>query len=105
MAFTELYYRPALSIRSGVNRQIGSRSRSSAGRLVTYYDPELRDIAIVKLRAASPTEIAFWESIQESNGREEYAAYLEQYPTGSFSAVAKARQTSKLRRNFLPKKP
>ena len=40
---------------------------------------------------ASPTEIAFWELIQESTGREEYAAYLEQYPTGSFSAVAKAR--------------
>jgi adenylate cyclase len=40
---------------------------------------------------ASPTEIAFWESIQESTGREEYASYLEQYPTGSFSAVAKAR--------------
>jgi class 3 adenylate cyclase len=45
------------------------------------------------LDEATPTEIAFWESIQESTGSKEYAAYLKQYPEGRFSAVAKARWT------------
>ena len=45
------------------------------------------------LEEATPTEIAFWESIQESTGSEEYEAYLKQYPEGRFSAVANARLT------------
>jgi adenylate cyclase len=45
------------------------------------------------LDEATPTEISFWESIQESTGSEEYEAYLKQYPEGRFSAVAKARLT------------
>jgi adenylate cyclase len=47
------------------------------------------------LDEATPTEISFWESIQESTGSEEYEAYLKQYPEGRFSAVAKARLTDR----------
>jgi putative heme iron utilization protein len=36
-------------------------------------------------------ELAFWESIKESNDPVEFAAYLEQYPEGSFAALAEAR--------------
>ena len=36
-------------------------------------------------------EKAFWDSIQERGGSEEYLAYLRQYPNGRFVALAKAR--------------
>jgi len=37
-------------------------------------------------------ELAFWESIKESTDPAEFAAYLEQYPEGSFAALAEARR-------------
>jgi adenylate cyclase len=37
-------------------------------------------------------ELAFWESIKESADPAEFAAYLEQYPEGSFAALAEARR-------------
>lgn len=37
-------------------------------------------------------ELAFWESIEESPDPAEFAAYLEQYPEGSFAALAEARR-------------
>jgi adenylate cyclase len=39
-------------------------------------------------------ELAFWESINESTDPAEFAAYLEQYPEGSFAALAEARRQS-----------
>jgi tetratricopeptide (TPR) repeat protein len=36
-------------------------------------------------------ELAFWNSIMNSNNPADYEAYLEQYPTGSFAALAKNR--------------
>jgi hypothetical protein len=36
-------------------------------------------------------EKAFWESIQDKGGTEEYLAYLRQYPNGRFAALAKTR--------------
>jgi adenylate cyclase len=39
-------------------------------------------------------ELAFWESIKESTDPAEFAAYLEQYPEGSFAALAEARSQS-----------
>jgi adenylate cyclase len=40
------------------------------------------------------TELAFWESITDSDAAADYSAYLEQYPTGNFSALARARLTT-----------
>jgi adenylate cyclase len=37
-------------------------------------------------------ELAFWESIKESSEPSEFAAYLEQYPQGSFAGLAEARR-------------
>ena len=37
-------------------------------------------------------ELAFWESIKESSEPREFEAYLEQYPQGSFAALAEARR-------------
>jgi class 3 adenylate cyclase len=44
-----------------------------------------------KESAADETEIAFWDSIKESKNKAEYEAYLEQYPNGSFVALARER--------------
>ena len=41
-------------------------------------------------------ELAFWESIKESTDPVEFAAYLEQYPEGSFATLAEARRQSLL---------
>jgi hypothetical protein len=36
-------------------------------------------------------ELAFWESIKDSDDRRNFEAYIEQYPDGSFSAIARLR--------------
>jgi hypothetical protein len=40
---------------------------------------------------ADETELAFWDSITDSEAASDYSAYLERYPTGNFSALARAR--------------
>jgi class 3 adenylate cyclase len=40
---------------------------------------------------ADTTELTFWDSIKDSNNPTMYAAYLEQYPHGSFALLARAR--------------
>ena len=37
-------------------------------------------------------ELVFWESIKESKDPAEFAAYLERYPSGAFTALADARR-------------
>ncbi len=43
---------------------------------------------------ADEAELAFWSSVTESDAAAEYSAYLERYPTGNFSALARARLTA-----------
>jgi adenylate cyclase len=54
--------------------------------------------------AADPAEfeLAFWESIKESEDPGEFAAYLEQYPTGAFIALAEARRQALLQPETAP---
>ena len=40
---------------------------------------------------AEQFELAFWESVQDSDDPKEYEAYLEQYPAGTFVTLAEAR--------------
>jgi len=40
---------------------------------------------------ADPVELAFWQSVEASDDRKEYRAYLEQFPKGAFVALAKTR--------------
>jgi len=40
---------------------------------------------------ADETELAFWDSITDSAAASDYVAYLERYPTGNFSTLARAR--------------
>ena len=38
--------------------------------------------------------LAFWESVKDSNRREELEAYLRQHPNGHFADLARARLAS-----------
>ena len=41
--------------------------------------------------AAYALDLAFWNSVKDSNRREELKAYLEQHPNGHFAGLARAR--------------
>jgi adenylate cyclase len=44
--------------------------------------------------AADTLDLAFWNSVKDSNRREELQAYLEQHPNGHFAGLARARLSS-----------
>lgn len=44
--------------------------------------------------AADALDLAFWNSVKDSNRREELEAYLEQHPNGHFAGLARVRLSS-----------
>jgi adenylate cyclase len=50
-------------------------------------------------------ELAFWESIKDSKDPTEFEAYLEQYPSGAFTALAEARLQAVLQEQKAPAEP
>lgn len=44
--------------------------------------------------AADPLDLAFWESVKDSDRPEELQAYLDQHPNGHFAGLARARLPS-----------
>jgi hypothetical protein len=44
--------------------------------------------------AAEHLDLAFWNSVKDSNRREEFQAYLEQHPNGHFAGLDRARLSS-----------
>ena len=52
--------------------------------------------------ALASFELTFWESIQESRDPAEFAAYLHQYPQGTFTELAEARQRALLGEQAAP---
>jgi adenylate cyclase len=44
--------------------------------------------------AVDELDLAFWDSVKDSNRREELQAYLDQHPNGHFAALARARLSS-----------
>ena len=44
--------------------------------------------------AAAALDLAFWESVKDSNRREEIQAYLDQHLNGHFAGLARARLAS-----------
>ncbi|MGA8757313.1 MAG: adenylate/guanylate cyclase domain-containing protein [Stellaceae bacterium] len=44
--------------------------------------------------AAAALDLAFWDSVKDSNRREEIQAYLDQHPNGHFAGLARARLAS-----------
>lgn len=47
---------------------------------------------------ASPTEIAFWETIRSSENPEDFQACLNRYPKGAFAELAKIRLEARRKR-------
>lgn len=50
-------------------------------------------------------ELAFWEAMKNSHDPVEFAAYLEQYPTGAFIALAEGRRQALLVEQETPAEP
>jgi hypothetical protein len=44
--------------------------------------------------AAAALDLAFWDSVKDSNRREEIQAYLDQHPNDHFAGLARARLAS-----------
>ena len=69
------------------------------GKLLGYvYAPLLQDAEERRAddekrqqEAGDAAEIAFWQSISDSENADDYRAYLETYPSGKFAAVARVR--------------
>jgi hypothetical protein len=80
----------------------------SAGELETYLeqypDGTFASLARTRLEAAAHAapsdpaadalDLAFWNSVKDSNRREELEAYLKQHPNGHFVDLARARLVS-----------
>ena len=76
--------------------ELGFLSLKNIARPVQAFNLVLGDRSAQSLRqgqsgSVTSAEIAFWEGISESSYGEEYLAYLEKYPNGHFSAVARSR--------------
>ena len=50
-------------------------------------------------------ELAFWEAMKDSKDPTEFEAYLEQYPSGAFAALAEARLQALLQEQVAPAEP
>ena len=50
-------------------------------------------------------ELAFWEAMKDSKDPTEFEAYLEQYPSGAFTALAEARLQALLQEQEAPAEP
>lgn len=61
-----------------------AEARLEAARLAATGSSDTSD-------AADELDLAFWNSVKDSNRREELQAYLEQHPNGHFVALARAR--------------
>jgi uncharacterized caspase-like protein len=48
----------------------------------------------VQQQAAVDKEVVFWESIKDSKDPAEYEAYLQQYPQGTFTLLARAKKSA-----------
>jgi class 3 adenylate cyclase len=75
-AFRAVFDRDADPTLSEVVRQTGSEAPQPASEA----EPE-----------SDPAEIAFWQTVQESDHDAEYRLYLERYPNGAFAELAQAR--------------
>jgi formylglycine-generating enzyme required for sulfatase activity len=83
----------------------GSSRRLSDGRLGAPDNFLENSIAaILPKDSAEQYELAFWESIKDSNQISDYEAYLQAYPKGRFAPLAKAR-IERLRAAAKPEAP
>src|SRR5207344_1097681 len=81
--------------RETLGRQIPWESSSLMGDFYFRSGQGAAQVALAEtVETRFAAEKAFWDSLQERGGSEEYLAYLRQYPNGRFAALAKARLNS-----------
>lgn len=66
-------------------------ARPSSNLPSIQHDNTPRTRAILPKDSAEQYELAFWDSIKDSNHPADYEAYLQAYPKGRFAALARAR--------------
>ena len=77
-----------------------------------WVEPPMSGLAPTVTAAPEPStsgtaafELTFWDAIKESKDPAEFTAYLEQYPEGSFTALAEARRNALLEESATPAEP
>lgn len=106
IALAEELSKPGISVDTA-HRNVRSRVLAQTNELQTPWDSSslIGEVILAKLtpevvaapQVANPPitgtdkEALFWESIKDSTDPEEFAAYLEQYPTGTFARLAQAK--------------
>lgn len=77
-----------------------------------WVEPSVAGLAPIVSAAPEPAaggqsafELTFWDAIKASKDPTEFAAYLEQYPKGSFTALAEARRNALLEEVVTPTAP
>jgi uncharacterized caspase-like protein len=89
---------PGLPVESVFKRVRGDVSRTTGDQQIPWESSSLTgDFYFRPLASAtgsahgSETELLFWQSIRESKDADDFRAYLERYPTGQFSEIARNR--------------
>lgn len=84
------WYASTLSTPITIN---SGKAATDMPQMLAANDPtlELRSRAILPQDSAEQIELAFWNSVKDSNHPSDYEAYLQAYPNGRFAALARAR--------------
>jgi hypothetical protein len=86
-------------VREGVSTETGQKQipwESSSLLGDFYFKGAPQAGAPVGQADAAALELAFWDSVKNSNVAAEYQAYLEKYPSGQFAALARSRMNTLL---------
>jgi adenylate cyclase len=83
------------------------RSASGAPPVQSAELPAAATLSSAEQHAGDPAEfeLAFWEAMKDSKDPAEFEAYLEQYPSGAFAALAEARLQAVLQEQEAPIEP
>jgi adenylate cyclase len=83
------------------------RSASGAPPVQSVELPAAAILSSAEQHAGDPAEfeLAFWEAVKDSKDPAEFEAYLEQYPSGAFAALAEARLQAVLQEQEAPVEP
>jgi adenylate cyclase len=83
------------------------RSASGAPPVQSVELPAAAILSSAEQHAGDPAEfeLAFWEAMKDSKDPAEFEAYLEQYPSGAFAALAEARLQAVLQEQEAPVEP
>lgn len=69
----------------------GEKPVAAIAAPVNQTPPAAAPAAVTAPSTFDAAEMAFWDSIKNSTEASDYAAYIEQYPSGSFAKLAKSR--------------